>query len=48
MNSLPVAKILEVAGYFGATRVRVFGSWARGEAKEDSDLDLIVDVRHYL
>jgi predicted nucleotidyltransferase len=44
MNSLPVERILEVAGSFGATSVRVFGSWARGEAKQDSDLDLIVDV----
>ena len=44
MNSLPVEKILEVARLFGATRVRVFGSWARGDAREDSDLDLIVDV----
>jgi uncharacterized protein len=44
MNSLPVEKILRIASSFGATRVRVFGSWARGEAMEDSDLDLIVDV----
>lgn len=44
MNSLPVEKILNLTESFGVTRVRVFGSWARGEATADSDLDLIVDV----
>jgi uncharacterized protein len=27
----------------GVTRLRVFGSVARGEARDDSDVDLIVD-----
>jgi uncharacterized protein len=44
MDSLPVDKILSVTETFGVTRVRAFGSRARGEAGEDSDLDLIVDV----
>jgi predicted nucleotidyltransferase len=35
---------LEITRSYGATRVRVFGSWARGGAQPDSDLDLIVDV----
>jgi predicted nucleotidyltransferase len=29
---------------YGATRPRVFGSVARGDAREDSDLDLLVDL----
>jgi uncharacterized protein len=37
-------KILEVAARHGASNVRVFGSVARGEADERSDLDLLVDL----
>jgi uncharacterized protein len=37
-------KILEVAARHGARNVRVFGSVARGEADERSDLDLLVDL----
>ena len=36
--------ILRLAASRGARNVRVFGSVARGEANEDSDLDLLVDV----
>ncbi len=36
-------EILAVAEKHGATNLRVFGSIARGEARPDSDLDLIVD-----
>ena len=32
------------AAMHGATNVRVFGSVARGEARQDSDLDLLVDT----
>lgn len=28
----------------GASRMRVFGSFARGTARPDSDLDLVVDL----
>ena len=31
-------------GQYGATNPRVFGSVARGDAREDSDLDLLVDL----
>ena len=37
-------EILRVARGHGVTRVRVFGSMARGHARADSDLDLLVDV----
>jgi uncharacterized protein len=35
--------ILNIAAKRGAHNVRVFGSAARGEAGEDSDVDLIVE-----
>ena len=35
-------EILELAARHGASRVRIFGSVARGEANASSDLDLIV------
>ena len=38
------ATILEIAGRHGVSRVRVFGSFARGQAVERSDLDLLVDA----
>jgi hypothetical protein len=34
--------ILEIARRYGASDVRIFGSVARGDATESSDLDLIV------
>ncbi len=36
-------EILRVAAKHGARNVRVFGSVARGEADEQSDIDLIVE-----
>lgn len=36
--------ILQVAARHGAQNVRVFGSAARGEAGEQSDIDLLVDT----
>ena len=36
-------EILQIAGQCGAKRLRVFGSVARGEATESSDLDLLVE-----
>jgi uncharacterized protein len=37
------AQILSIAEKHGASNVRVFGSVARGEANEDSDIDFLVD-----
>lgn len=36
--------ILQIARRHGVGKVRVFGSVARGEATENSDLDLLIDV----
>lgn len=36
--------ILETARKYGASNVRVFGSVARGEADQQSDIDLLVDM----
>ena len=36
--------ILKVAASHGACNIRVFGSVARGEANESSDIDLLVDM----
>ncbi len=43
--------ILRIAEANGATRVRIFGSFTRGTAGQDSDLDLLIDLepgRHLL
>ena len=37
-------EVLRLAASFGARNVRVFGSLARGEADEASDVDLLVDL----
>ena len=37
-------QILELARRHGVTRIRVFGSMARGDAGPDSDVDLLIDV----
>ncbi|MDV2992357.1 MAG: hypothetical protein N4J56_002011 [Chroococcidiopsis sp. SAG 2025] len=37
-------EILQIAAKHGAYNVRIFGSVARGEASENSDIDLLIDV----
>lgn len=39
-------QLWEVARRHGVIRLRVFGSWARGEALRDSDLDLLVRLEN--
>jgi predicted nucleotidyltransferase len=36
--------ILRIAAKYGARNVRVFGSVARGEADEESDIDFLVEM----
>ncbi len=38
-------EILRVAASYGARNVRVFGSLARGDARPDSDVDLLVEFQ---
>jgi uncharacterized protein len=38
------AEILRIAKENGATRVRIFGSFAKGTAGPDSDVDVLVDL----
>ena len=35
----------EQADYYGISRMGIFGSVARGEQKEDSDLDICVEMK---
>ena len=37
-------EILDLAKKYGAGNIRIFGSVARGEAREDSDIDVLVDL----
>jgi predicted nucleotidyltransferase len=36
--------IWRIAAQYGVRKIRIFGSVARGEARADSDLDLLVDL----
>jgi predicted nucleotidyltransferase len=36
--------VLRLAAQHGATNVRVFGSLARGEARPDSDVDILITL----
>lgn len=41
-----LAALRELAAKHGVKDLRVFGSYARGEAKRESDLDLLVDIEY--
>ena len=36
-------KTIPIAKEYGVNSMRLFGSYARGEATEDSDIDLLID-----
>lgn len=38
------ASIRAIAARHGVQKVRVFGSFARGDAREDSDIDLLIEA----
>jgi len=38
-------EIIEISAKYGASNIRVFGSYARGEATPNSDLDLLIDLK---
>ena len=37
-------EILHLAAQYGASNIRIFGSVARNEEREDSDIDFLVDM----
>jgi predicted nucleotidyltransferase len=37
-------EILQIAAHYGGRNVRVFGSVARGESDEQSDIDFLMDM----
>ena len=43
MEHLELEKVIEVCRAHGTQRIALFGSFVRGEARPDSDVDLIVD-----
>lgn len=45
MDELPLPDIAEIARRHKAVKVYIFGSRARGTARPDSDLDLLVEMR---
>lgn len=38
-------KTIPILKRYGVTKAAVFGSYARGEAKKNSDIDLLVDIK---
>lgn len=39
-------KVRPIAERYGASKIYLFGSYARGEATEESDIDLLVDAEN--
>ena len=47
MTNIP-KKTFPVLKKYGVTKAAVFGSFARGEARDNSDIDLLVDIKKNL
>lgn len=37
-------QMLEIAKHYGGSNIKIFGSVARGEEDENSDIDLLMDI----
>ncbi|MEW6655204.1 MAG: nucleotidyltransferase domain-containing protein, partial [Bacteroidota bacterium] len=37
-------KILPILEHYGVTKAGLFGSFVRGELREDSDIDILVEI----
>jgi len=44
LDSAIIGKIKGIAARYGVTSVRVFGSYTKGTAEPDSDLDLLITL----
>jgi hypothetical protein len=44
MNKGMIAKIKRILKKNGATKAAIFGSYARGEQKKKSDIDILVEI----
>lgn len=37
-------RIIPILQHYGVKRAGLFGSWVRGEMREDSDIDILVEI----
>ena len=44
MSPIEKEKILAVAERYGVYNIRIFGSYARGDDRPDSDIDILIDL----
>ena len=45
MDDTMEERIVSILRKHGAITIKIFGSYARGEAREDSDIDIVVDFK---